>query len=407
MLKKLITAWICLSIYFASAEMSLFITKEKKEINNLKNFIIVAKDNSKTTLTFSNKFSTNSKNFIFLLPVPESIDKQSIKQVDGNLFFKLISYTSPRIAEYQDYDPCNPNSIRKIIRDPKTTYTTFADNYSYGINNYKEVNFIDYQVTLLDPKESNFIDRFIKKKGYELPSNFLDFKNNAIKNNNIFLVLEATNVSPQSNSFIPIQLEFYSENIKLNNFNPTYSNSFYNVVVFLTKDGETQTDSVISTRLPTDIVINKTALSNINGFLEEVLLTNTKPNELSLLYSWPMFICKPCVNPIPNLNELELLGVDWYKKPTKGRMGLVAPFSAIYITTYFYKSFDSTLQFFMTNEKNNYQALYKVYYPIKPSDSKCGSNYQEILEQNENVFSKNSKTLLNVSSLTTPQSELH
>jgi hypothetical protein len=83
--------------YVAKADATLF---------NDRSEVILVRDGQRTIITMSNDFKGNVKDFAMVVPVPTVLQQSDIRIVERNVFTALDAYSSPRLVEYWDDNPC-------------------------------------------------------------------------------------------------------------------------------------------------------------------------------------------------------------------------------------------------------------------------------------------------------------
>lgn len=375
----------------AKAEVGVYASKDGLPITSTKNITVVSKDGEKAVLTILTKYQTKSKNLLYIIPVSGKINENSIKTFDPRLVHNILSYNSPRIAEYYDFDPCDSSKLKKRMSPKTKSFQTIGDDYALGLNYSNGGKYNDYKFTIFKEDKNTKLKDYLSKRGYKLPKKSSTARNNPTVPRETFLILEIENNN--SGWLKPLQFEVNTKDLVIDLYNEADSASSINFLIFITKNGEVKPQNIPVKHLPSDIIVGTSESGNINNFIDSLLIQNTPNNEFSMLYSWPFLACKPCINPIPSIDDMRELGVFWYNKPKRGRYGLIAPFSVIYTTTYFYKNLDKQIRFSTTPFQNNYQALYKIYEPIGKTNSSCIGNYSTLLEKSQKKFSANKERL--------------
>src|SRR5690606_33478516 len=123
-----------------------------------------------------------------VIPMPSPIEKRQIHVGEGRLISRLDSYTSPRLVEYFDPDPCAVDMLRGNHRGntgagltegqardekhaarlaklppappPQVTILPSDDDFTSG----------DYQIEVLSAKESARVEGHLTRSGYRLPA---------------------------------------------------------------------------------------------------------------------------------------------------------------------------------------------------------------------------------------------
>ena len=83
--------------YVARADTSLF---------NRASQVVLVRDENRTVITMANDFEGEVADFAVVVPVPTMIEREQINVGDRAIVQHLDAYTSPRLVEYHDPDPC-------------------------------------------------------------------------------------------------------------------------------------------------------------------------------------------------------------------------------------------------------------------------------------------------------------
>ena len=91
------TAQAFCGFYVAKADTSLF---------NRASQVVLVRDGDRTVITMANDFEGDVEDFAVVVPVPTFIEREQINVGDKAVIDHLDAYTSPRLVEYFDPDPC-------------------------------------------------------------------------------------------------------------------------------------------------------------------------------------------------------------------------------------------------------------------------------------------------------------
>ena len=106
-MKKTFLFLISLVAYSASyAFCGFYVAKAGADLYNNKSEVILVRDGKFTTITMSNDFQGNIKDFAMVVPVPNVLKREDIRIVDRSIFSMLDAYSAPRLVEYFDNNPC-------------------------------------------------------------------------------------------------------------------------------------------------------------------------------------------------------------------------------------------------------------------------------------------------------------
>ena len=131
------TAQAFCGFYVAKADTSLF---------NRASQVVLVRDGDRTVLTMANDFEGDVKDFAVVIPVPTFIERGQINVADKALINHLDAYTSPRLVEYFDPDPCvryeydmlgalkssMPRASAELERRAKASGVTIEASYTVG-----------------------------------------------------------------------------------------------------------------------------------------------------------------------------------------------------------------------------------------------------------------------------------
>ena len=90
----------------ASAFCGFYVAHADATLFNDRSEVILVRDGQRTIITMSNDFKGNVKDFAMVVPVPTVLQQSDIRIVERNVFSALDAYSSPRLVEYWDENPC-------------------------------------------------------------------------------------------------------------------------------------------------------------------------------------------------------------------------------------------------------------------------------------------------------------
>src|SRR5881409_859068 len=91
-----------------SAFCGFYVCKADTRLFNKASQVVIVRNEDKTVLTMANDFKGDPKEFAVVIPVPTFIQKDQIHIGDKKVIDHLDAYTSPRLVEYFDENPCRP-----------------------------------------------------------------------------------------------------------------------------------------------------------------------------------------------------------------------------------------------------------------------------------------------------------
>ena len=202
-----------------------YVSKADGTIKNKTSQVILVRDGNKTVITMYNDFQGDSKDFAMVVPVPVVLRKDDIKVVDQSIFQRLNDYSSPRLVEYWDQNPCsNYESMedKKDITAPGSNINRALAGKVAGVQvNVKvEVKYLigEYDILILSAKESGGLKSWLIDNGYKIPEGAEEVLEPYIKSNLKIFVVKVNEKEKQklNNNFLrPIQISFNSPEFML------------------------------------------------------------------------------------------------------------------------------------------------------------------------------------------------
>src|SRR5262245_51199656 len=83
-----------------------YVSKADAKLFNKASQVVLVRDGDRTVLTMVNDFQGDPKEFAVVIPVPTFLSRGQIHVGDKALVDHLDAYSSPRLVEYFDQNPC-------------------------------------------------------------------------------------------------------------------------------------------------------------------------------------------------------------------------------------------------------------------------------------------------------------
>src|SRR5262245_8256315 len=90
----------------ALAFCGFYVAKADTKLFNQASQVVLVRDGDRTVLTMANDFKGAPQEFAIVIPVPTFIQREQIHVADKALLDHLDAYSSPRLVEYFDENPC-------------------------------------------------------------------------------------------------------------------------------------------------------------------------------------------------------------------------------------------------------------------------------------------------------------
>ncbi|MFT7614637.1 MAG: hypothetical protein ACI9J3_003620 [Parvicellaceae bacterium] len=356
-----------------------FLSKNTKLINHNSEVILVRSGNS-TTVTMSNDFTGNVKNFAMVVPVPTILKETDIRTVSNKLFTVLDAYSSPRIQEMADFNPCE--SANDMGRSYRKAYAMNSGGSSKTFNSVQKVadpykvtveatyQIDEYDIVILSAKESKGLKLWLKDNDYQFPEKADEILEPYIKNGmNFFVVkIDAARLKERGNKINPLQIQFESDKFMLPiRLGMGNADKFQDMIVYaITDEGRVECANYRTVKVPTNRNVPTFVKQDFEKFYKDLFQREYDyqgRNAIFLEHAWNISTfsgvrCNPCVAALPTEANLKNMGVNWDHR-TKG-----AHFTRLHVR-YSEDKFPQDLLFQVTPNKATFQAKYIVTKPAK------------------------------------------
>jgi hypothetical protein len=361
------TAQAFCGFYVAKADTSLF---------NRASQVVLVRDGERTVITMANDFDGHVQDFAVVVPVPTFIERGQINVGDKAVIDHLDAYTSPRLVEYFDADPCmarrrlEMSQDRAALRSPKAAAQSAAR--SQGVTIEASYTVGEYDILILSAEESDGLIEWLNDNGYRIPRGAGKVVGSYLKQNMRFFVAKV-NVEAQRKSgytyLRPLQVAYESNKfmlpIRLGTLNAKQEQDLY--VYALTRSGRVETTNYRTVRLPSNVGVPAFVKAGFADFYRAMF---TRQAELEnnrgvfLEYAWDMSWCDPCAADPLAAKELRSLGVFWLAD-LSGPQKISPPQAQnVFVTRlhvrYDREHFPEDLVFQETGDRQNFQGRYVI-----------------------------------------------
>jgi hypothetical protein len=372
----------------AFAFCGFYVAKADSSLYNKASQVVLVRNGDKTVLTMANDYRGDPQEFALVVPVPAVLHKSDVKVVDPALIAGLDAYSSPRLVEYYDEDPCAPRRMYKhsalsAVRgsaaggggdmnklSAKALGVTIEERFTTG----------EYDILILSAKESDGLQTWLTQEGYKLPKGASRALQPYIKQKFKFFVAKV-NLKEQSKSGFaklrPLQFAYddprFMLPLRLGMINADGPQDL--IVYAITKEGRVESTNYRTVDMPSDREIPTYARGDFARIYPAMFDVAWKKNDRrSVLteYTWDINWCDPCASEPPGREALEKLGVFWFADAPDGSPApqnflprrranaggpLEARITRLHVR-YEPENWPEDLVFQETTDRRNYQARY-------------------------------------------------
>jgi hypothetical protein len=378
------TAQAFCGFYVAKADTSLF---------NSASQVVLVRDGQRTVITMANDFEGDVEDFAVVVPVPMFIERGQVNVGDKAMIDHLDAYTSPRLVEYFDPDPCIVRDRLEMMQDMSAPPSSWAERTigarSQGITIEASYTVGEYDILILSAEESDGLIDWLNGNGYRVPSGASRVIGSYLKQGMRFFVAKV-NVEEQRKAgytyLRPLQVAYESNKfmlpIRLGTLNAKQQQDLY--VYALTRTGRVETTNYRAVKLPSNVDVPAFVKSDFADFYRDMFARQAQAANDSgvfLEYAWDMSWCDPCAADPLSDRELRSLGVFWLAEESTTRKIAPPRVQDVFVTRlhvrYDREHFPEDLVFQETGDRQNYQGRYVVRHPWKGNSGCDLTTYHE------------------------------
>ena len=385
----------------ARAFCGFYVGKADEPLVNHASQVVVAHHDDKTVISLMNDYQGEPSEFALVVPVPVVLQKGQVHIGDRELFKKIDAYSSPRLVEYPDPDPC-PIAMPREDADTAETAAmgSFAGEIAerraakaLGVTIEAEYTVGEYDIVILSAKQSEGLEIWLQQNGYKIPFGARRALEPYIKTDMKFFVAKVNLEEHKATGLTylrPLQFAFESPKfmlpIRLGMINAQGPQDL--VVYMLTQNGRVETTNYRTVKLPTGVDIPEYVRNEFQDFYKAMFDEQVKRNDMRAVfteYVWNMGWCDPCAGPPLTRDELRSLGVFWlddqpggspmyrpgfmqYQQPMGGPVPVML--TRLHVR-YDADTFPEDLTFQETQDQENYQARYVMHRAWAGSPNAC------------------------------------
>jgi hypothetical protein len=161
----------------AEAFCGFYVAQADAKLFNQASQVVLVRDGERTVITMSNDFKGELTDFALVVPVPAVLKREQIHVGDRKHLEHLDAYSSPRLVEYFDGDPCEENRPMEdlVQRSPRPTSAAApgmseAREKSLGVTVEAQYTVGEYDIVILSAKQSDGLETWLRESGYKVPA---------------------------------------------------------------------------------------------------------------------------------------------------------------------------------------------------------------------------------------------
>ena len=160
----------------AHAFCGFYVGKADSNLFNHASQVVMVRHGDKSVLSLMNDYQGEPSDFALVVPVPQVLQKEQIHIGDREIFKKLDQYSSPRLVEYFDPDPCEiysqaANRVWRCSESMKLHRGEAAAPRANALGVTVEAQYTigEYDIVILSAKQSDGLETWLQENGYKIP----------------------------------------------------------------------------------------------------------------------------------------------------------------------------------------------------------------------------------------------
>lgn len=310
-----------------------FAGKADASLFNEASKVIMARDGNRTVLSLLNDYKGPLKEFALIIPTPVALKQGQVRIAEKLSFERIDAYSSPRLAEYFDNDPCTFNfqwgeDLQR--RGPSAPMPTVAPaaramsaerSKALGVTVEAKYTLEEYDIVSLSAKQSGGLETWLRENGYKIPKGasaaFRPYINQGMK----FFVAKVNLKEQDKTGYTylrPLQFAFESEKfmlpIRLGMINAAPDKAQDLIIYMLTRNGRVESSNYRTIKLPANLNLPPFIKPRFADFYKAMFENAATKEDYRVVfteYFWDMSWCDPCAGNPLSPQELRNAGVFW------------------------------------------------------------------------------------------------
>ncbi len=407
----------------AHAFCGFYAGKADANLFNEASQVVMVRDGKRTVLSMLNDYKGPLSEFALVVPTPTTLQKGQVRVAEKLTFERLDAYSSPRLAEYHDNDPCQVNlnwgepdrrmykTMAAPMAAPAPAMRSNAEasrDKALGVTVEAQYTLEEYDIVSLSATQSDGLETWLTENGYKIPKGASAALRPYINQGMKFFVAKVNLKEQLKTGYTtlrPLQFAFESEKfmlpMRLGMLNAPPDKPQDLIVYMLSKDGRVESSNYRTVKLPANMNLPFFVKPKFQDFYKDMFNSEAKKEDHRVVfteYFWDMAWCDPCAaNPLSQ-DELRKAGVFWLDgnaddnfsvmtAPPGATMKRIMPRppgggwggggQPVVLTRmhvrYTANTFPEDLMFTQTKDRQNWQTRYVVQQPYDSSVAQCSA----------------------------------
>ena len=304
------TAEAFCGFYVAGADAKLF---------NNATLVVMMRDGTKTVLSMQNNYQGPPENFAMVVPVPVVLQKEDVKTLPSTIFERVDELAAPRLVEYWEKDPCEPEPPMKVLEDIPAGIPDEGPGgmKSKGVTIEAQFEVGEYEIVILSASDSTGLDNWLKSNGYQIPDGAEPVLRPYVEAGSKFFVakVNVAKITFRDGQAMlsPLRVHYDSDKfalpVRLGLIN---AKDEQDLIVHILAKSRYEVANYPNVTIPTNLDLDEQAKSQFGSFYAKLFDRTLAENAKAVVteYAWDSGTCDPCPSPALTEQEIATLGGD-------------------------------------------------------------------------------------------------
>jgi hypothetical protein len=293
--------------YVAGGDASLF---------NDATQVVLMRSGTTTVMSMQNNYQGPAEDFAMVVPVPMVLQQENVKTLSAELFSKIDQLTAPRLVEYWEHDPCEPNWYRDDLAFPTIAGTTEEQEGGVTVEAAFQVG--EYDIVILSTDNAGALNTWLTDNEYNIPEGADQYLDPYVQAGTFFFVakvaMEKVTYKDGNAVLSPLRMQYENEGfglpIRLGMMNSSGTQDI--IVYVLGANQRYEVANYPNAFIATNINVLEAVKDDFGTFYKALFAETIAqtPNAVVTEYSWDASSCDPCPGPTLDQADFLTLGAD-------------------------------------------------------------------------------------------------
>ncbi|MEZ4385590.1 MAG: DUF2330 domain-containing protein [Nannocystaceae bacterium] len=308
----------------ADAFCGFYVSGADAKLFNNATMVVMMREGTRTVLSMQNNYQGPPQDFAMVIPVPVILQEENVKTLTDEVFTHVDQLAAPRLVEYWEQDPCNPQPMptmmpRTASRAKSKKSSGSAEAEDLGVTVEAEFAVGEYNIVILSAKDSGGLDTWLRQEKYNIPAGAEPLLRPYVEEGMKFFVAKVNTKKVKFDGkgqakLSPLRFHYDSPEfrlpVRLGLINSAGTQDL--LVHILAKGKRYELANMPNVTIPTNLDVAEGAkdrFGELYAALFDATLAHNKGAAVTE-YSWDSGSCDPCPTPPLDYNDLATLGAD-------------------------------------------------------------------------------------------------